>query len=128
LYLSWLGTFDVSARGAATPNAIWKPMSAAQARLVLDTLNWMFANKTIDPELMTWLTPLNFSNPTIVQERAENYWGEDYATPAAVGTGVPSSGGEGDQEDQFNRIENPIQPTEREPDDQVDLEQHLVEQ
>jgi hypothetical protein len=128
LYLSWLGTFDVSARGAGTPNAIWKPMSAAQARLVLDTLIWMFAKKTIDPELMTWLTPLNFSNPTIVQERAEDYWGDSYATPAAVGTGVPSSGGEGDQEDQFNRIENPLQPTERESDAQVDLEQHLVEQ
>lgn len=112
LYVRYTSLFDRSMRGAGA-KALWKPMSAAEGRLMLDSTIWMFAKKMMDPVIATWLTPLNISDPEIVAERAKDYWGGEYAsTSASSGTAVPASGG-GDQEDQFNKQEDPTLPTER---------------
>lgn len=112
LFLSYLGLFEREARGQQA-RILWKPMSAAEARLVLDSDIWMFAKKLVDPLVATWLAPVGFTDPEMVQELAQQYWGQEYATPAAAATtpeSVPASGG-GDQQD--FKPEDQLQPTER---------------
>lgn len=112
LYLAWLATFDRSARSAGVPKPLWKPLSSAEARLILDSVIWLRSKKEIDPTLAMWYMPLNIDDPETVAKRAKEYWGDEYATTSTSGTSVPASGG-GDQEGQFNKQENPLQPTER---------------
>jgi len=112
LYSTYLSVYDRSARGS-NATALWKPMSAAEGRLMLDSTIWMYAKKLMDPVLATWLNPLGITDPEIVADRAKDYWQDEYAsTSTDSGTGVPASGG-GNQEGQFNKQENPLQPTER---------------
>lgn len=140
LFIAYTGSFKRSARNQEAV-ALWKPMSAMEGRLMLDTTIWLFAKQMIDPTLATWFTPLNISDPELVRQRAEDYWGAGYAqgntanAAATIGDGteiggganaavpaVPASGG-GDQ-NRFTKQENPIQPTERQ---MIELPSYLQE-
>lgn len=94
-----------------SPFAMWKPMTSAEARLMLDSTIWLFAKKMLDPEMATWLTPLNINDPKLIADRAREYWGDEYALGNPTSNTAPASGG--GTQDQFNRQTNPIQPTER---------------
>lgn len=111
LYLAYVAVYNRRARGLKA-TAMWKPMTSAEGRLVLDADIWLYAKKLLDPQMATWLSPLNFDDPSVVADRAKDYWGAEYGQPAAAvaGNAPPASGG-GQQN--FTKQEKPIQPTER---------------